>query len=95
MGQAAWRLGISVREYREIEAGERGRTGRRSTGSASCSAGPRRSLVAARKGARMADGTLEIVGADPSEKDGMRYWRVTWNDRGGGDGHVSLYSDAT
>jgi transcriptional regulator with XRE-family HTH domain len=23
MGQAAWRLGVSVREYREIEAGER------------------------------------------------------------------------
>ena len=22
MGQAAWRLGVSVREYREIEAGE-------------------------------------------------------------------------
>jgi DNA-binding XRE family transcriptional regulator len=24
MGQAAWRLGITVREYRELEAGERG-----------------------------------------------------------------------
>lgn len=24
IGQAAWRLGISVREYREIEDGERG-----------------------------------------------------------------------
>lgn len=23
MGQVAWRLGVSVREYREIEAGER------------------------------------------------------------------------
>ena len=23
MGQAAWRLGVSVREYRELEAGER------------------------------------------------------------------------
>ena len=23
VGQAAWRLGVSVREYREIEAGER------------------------------------------------------------------------
>ena len=23
IGQAAWRLGVSVREYREIEAGER------------------------------------------------------------------------
>ena len=43
----------------------------------------------------MADRTLEIVGADPSDKDGIRYWRVTWNDRGGGEGHVSLYSDET
>jgi DNA-binding XRE family transcriptional regulator len=26
MGQAAWRLGVSVREYRELEAGERSPT---------------------------------------------------------------------
>jgi hypothetical protein len=43
VGQTAWRLGRSVREYREIEAGERRRRGRRGTGSASCSAGLRRS----------------------------------------------------
>jgi hypothetical protein len=26
VGQAAWRLGVSIRKYRELEAGERSRT---------------------------------------------------------------------
>jgi hypothetical protein len=39
VGQAAWRLGITVREYREMRLASAGRTGTRFTGSASCSAG--------------------------------------------------------
>jgi hypothetical protein len=42
VGQAAWRLGVSIREYRELEAGTGGRTGRRLIGSARRSAGLRR-----------------------------------------------------
>jgi hypothetical protein len=42
-GQVAWRLGITVREYREIEAGERWPNVRRSTGSAPRTIGRRRS----------------------------------------------------
>jgi len=42
----------------------------------------------------MAEASLQIVGAEMSDKDGIRYWRVTWNDRSGGDGFLSLYVDS-
>ena len=39
--------------------------------------------------------TLQIVKAEPSEKDSIRYWRVEWNNRGGGEGFALLFSDST
>jgi hypothetical protein len=39
--------------------------------------------------------TIQIVKAEPSENDQIRYWRVEWNDRGGGEGFVLLFLDST
>jgi hypothetical protein len=38
VGQAAWRLGVSIREYRELEAGARSPTFEKWDRSASCTA---------------------------------------------------------
>jgi hypothetical protein len=41
--RAAWLIGVTVREYREMEAGDRGPSSMFGTGSASYAGGPSRS----------------------------------------------------
>ena len=46
VGQAAWRLGVSVREYRELEAGKRSPSFEICDRICNCSSGRKRSCMA-------------------------------------------------